>query len=124
MMNKKATQPVKSSMQDPNTWAMILHLSQFAYYVVPFAGIVAPIVIWQIKKDEFPIIDKHGKIVVNWLITVTIAYCVCIPLIFAIVGIPLMIALSIAQVAFAIIGAVKASSGELWPYPCTVLKIF
>src|SRR6187431_2675255 len=41
-------------------WAMFLHLSMLAGYLVPFAGLVAPVVIWQIKKSEMPGIDVHG----------------------------------------------------------------
>ena len=119
-----AEPPVKTKSQDENMWAMILHLSQFAYYVVPVAWIVAPIVIWQIKKKEFPSIDQHGKIIVNWMINALIAGFICIPLLVVFIGIPLLIALSIAHVVFAIIGAIKANSGELWPYPWTLIKIF
>src|SRR6516164_8926161 len=48
-----------------NQWAMALHLSQLAHFVVivPFAGFIAPILIWQLKKGEFPGLDVHGKIV-------------------------------------------------------------
>lgn len=39
---------------EAKTWAMVLHLSVFASYIIPLAGIVAPIVIWQVKKPRFP----------------------------------------------------------------------
>ena len=52
-----------------NNWAMIIHLSQFCGYVIPLAGFIVPIVLWQLKKEEDPVIDLHGKIVANWLIT-------------------------------------------------------
>src|SRR5687768_4579326 len=54
--------------RETNQWAMFLHLSLLAGFVVPLAGLVAPIVIWQIKKTELPEIDIHGKIVMNWII--------------------------------------------------------
>ena len=120
----KPTKPVKSREEEERMWAMILHLSQFAYFVVPVVGVVAPIVIWQIKKDEYESLDIHGRIVTNWLITAFAACCVFVPLSFIIVGIPLLIGLTIAHVAFASIGAIKAHSGEVWPYPCTLIKVF
>ena len=123
MHDKTPSQPVKDD-QDERMWAMILHLSQFAYYVLPVAGIVAPIIIWQIKKNEYPSIDAHGKVVTNWLINAFIATCICVLLIFVLIGIPLLIALSIAHVTFAIIGAIKANEGQVWSYPCTIVKIF
>jgi uncharacterized Tic20 family protein len=35
-------------IQDQQTrqWAMFLHLSQFAGYIIPLAGLVVPIIIW------------------------------------------------------------------------------
>ena len=99
------------------TWAMALHLSVFASYIVPIAGVVAPIVIWQVKKAEFPEIDLHGKIVANYLITLLIYGFLGFLLCFCFVGIPLLIALGIAAIILPIVGAVKASNGEAWPYP-------
>src|SRR5947207_2717362 len=57
-------QPTYAVMdQQTRQWAMVLHLSQFAGYAVPLAGLIAPIVIWQVKKNELPGIDAHGKII-------------------------------------------------------------
>ena len=44
---------------------MLLHFSQFAGVVVPIAGLLVPIILWQWKKNEFPDIDAHGKNVTN-----------------------------------------------------------
>jgi hypothetical protein len=35
-------------------------------------SLIAPIIIWQLKKNEFPELDAHGKVVVNWIISVLI----------------------------------------------------
>jgi len=42
---------------------MFLHFSLLAGYVVPIAGLIAPIIIWQLKKNELPGLDEHGKVV-------------------------------------------------------------
>ena len=101
-------------------WAMILHLSVFAGYAVPLAGFVAPIVIWQVKKAEYPELDEHGRNVTNWLICMLIYSAISFVLIFAFIGIPLLWMLGIVAVVFPIIGGVKASSGEVWKYPLTL----
>ena len=44
-------------------WAMFIHLSVLAGHLVPVAGLVLPIVLWQIKKNELPGVDVHGRIV-------------------------------------------------------------
>lgn len=112
--------PADSLSSEANTWAMILHLSIFASYAIPFAGMVLPIVIWQVKKDQFPIIDEHGMIVVNWMISSVIYVIAGILLSLILIGIPILVLVGIAMVVFPIIGGIKASSGELWPYPLSI----
>ena len=101
-------------------WAMVLHFSVFAGYVVPLAGLIAPIIIWQIKKDQLPEIDAHGKIVMNAIISYIIYGFVSVLLVFVIIGIPLLVALGVVAIVFPIIGGIKANNGELWPYPLTI----
>jgi uncharacterized protein len=125
--------------RDINRWGMILHLSQLSSFLVPLAGLVLPIIIWQIKRSELPEIDAHGKIVCNWIIS-TLIYGIAIFLVSfglvalfiqvqggavfgaAILGL-LMISASVVYILFPIIAAIKASNGELWNYPFS-LKIF
>jgi uncharacterized Tic20 family protein len=99
---------------------MFLHLSLLAGFVVPLAGLIAPIVIWQMKKEELPEIDIHGKIVVNWIISEIIYGALCVPLVFLAIGIPLLIVLGILGVVFPIIGAIKANGGDVWKYPLSI----
>lgn len=107
-----------------NQWCMFIHLSQLCGFVVPFAGLVVPIVLWQMKKNESPVIDKHGKIVVNWMITSLIYWVISFVLMFVVIGVFLMLALVAVCVVFAIIGGLKAQNGEFWPYPGTIVKFF
>lgn len=102
-------------LNDEKTWGMLLHLSLLLGFSA--LGLIIPILIWQLKKDQSAVIDAHGKVVVNWLLTALI-----LGLIFGIaclifVGIPLLIALGICNIAFPIVGAIKANSGEVWQYP-------
>jgi hypothetical protein len=100
-----------------NSWCMLIHLSQFAGYAVPAAGLVLPIVLWQTKKKESELIDQHGKIVVNWLITAFIFGVISFALCFVFIGFLLIPLLVLASVIFAIVGAIKANNGEVWEYP-------
>ena len=63
----ESTQPNKE--RETRTWAMFLHFSLLAGYVAPIAGLIAPNIIWQVQKDKLPGIDEHGKVVVNWIIS-------------------------------------------------------
>jgi uncharacterized protein len=107
---------------DEKQMGLLLHLSQLANLIVPPAGIIAPIVIWQIKKDQIPALDAHGKMVTNWLISSAIYWFISFLLLFVfLIGVIPMIGLIIAGIAFPIIGAIKANNnGELWEYPLTI----
>lgn len=109
-------------VMDPETrqWGMILRLSVFAGYIVPLAGLIAPIVIWQIKKNELPGIDAHGKNLINWMISMLIYSAVAFVLCFILIGIPILLVLGVLGVVFPIIAAIKANNGEIWPYPLTI----
>jgi len=101
-------------------WTLILHLSQYAGLLIPFANLIAPIVIWQIKKNEMPELDAHGKAVVNWQISMLIYAVVSAVLMFVLVGFLMLAVLGILFLVFPLIGTIKANNGELWHYPLTI----
>jgi uncharacterized Tic20 family protein len=101
-------------------WAMLLHLSLLAGFIVPLGGFIAPIVVWQLKKDELPGIEEHWNIVANWMISYLIYFVVCIPLCFVFVGLFLAPILAILGIIFPIIGGIKANNGEAWKYPMSI----
>lgn len=115
----KAHQPTPTVIDGTN-WTMLIHLSQLAHCVVPFGGILAPILIWQLKKEEHPQLDQHGKMIFNWMISQFLYTCIAGILAIFIVGVPILIVLGIISVVFPIIGALKAADGLFWKYPMTI----
>ncbi len=101
-------------------WAMLLHFSLLAGFILPILGLVVPIIIWQIKKTDLPEIDAHGKIVVNWIISAIIYGVICFLLAFTFIGAPLLFVLGALCIIFPIIGGIKANNGELWKYPLSI----
>ena len=99
---------------------MFLHLSQLASLIVPVAGLVVPIVIWQTQKDKIPALDAHGKMVANWMISALIYSVVSVVLMFVLVGFLTILAVIVMSIVFPIIGCIKANNGELWEYPLTI----
>ncbi len=122
--NRSATEKVNKTVSDissdVNMWSMFIHLSQFCGYVIPLAGLIVPIVLWQIKKSDSEIIDKHGKIVVNWILTELIYGIVFGLLCMILIGIPLILALAVLSIVFPIVGGIRANAGEVWPYPLSI----
>ena len=102
---------------------MLAHLAAFAGFLVPFGTILGPLIVWLVKKNEYPFADDQGKESLNFQITVAIALLVCFVLIFVLVGFLLLPAVGIAALVFTIIGAVKANSGIRYRYPFAIRLI-
>lgn len=120
-MNYMQNQP-PMSLQTPEQkqTGMFLHLSQLLNLIIPPAGIIVPIVIWQTQKDKMPALDAHGKMVTNFMISCLIYWAVSIVLAFVLIGFLGFAALIVISIVFPIIGGIKANNGELWEYPLTI----
>jgi uncharacterized protein len=101
-------------------WGMFIHLSILAGYLIPIAGFIVPFVMWQMKKYEHPLIDAHGKNVINWLLSFLLYAFICWILALILIGFLFLWILGILNVIFAIVGGLKANNGEVWAYPFTI----
>jgi uncharacterized Tic20 family protein len=112
--------------KDARKWVMFCHLAGLAGYVMPIVGnIVAPLIIWQIKKDEHSFVDEQGKEAVNFQISMSlyalIGIAVCLITCVGAVLIPVVaIVVGIFDLVFLLIAAVKANSGRHYRYPLTI----
>ena len=104
----------------PNTYCMLLHLSQFLGFLIPLGGIIAPVVMWAIAKDKCAQVDQHGRIVLNWVISCLIYFVIALVLCFVIIGAAFIFVLLILDIVFPIIGAIKANKGTAWKYPLSI----
>jgi len=97
--------------------AMLVHISAFAGFAVPFGNVVAPLVIWVLKKDEMPLVDDQGKEVINFQITVMLAFLASGILCLLVIGFCFLMAVPVLNLIFTIVGAVKAYDGVRYRYP-------
>lgn len=114
--------PTDAPSPEERQWGLFAHLSALAGVVIPipFANILGPLIIWQMKKAEMPFVADQAKEALNFQITVAIAFVVCLILMFLIIGMLLLPVLGIAALVFTIIGAIKANNGEYYRYPFTL----
>ena len=104
-----------------NRMAMLLHLSQLLGHTALIGvGWIIPVLIWQLKKNEMPGIDAHGKNVANWMLTELIVGIIFGLLCVMLIGFPLLLALYVLGIVFPIIGGIKANNGEVWNYPLAI----
>jgi len=109
-----------SENKDERTWAMACHLASLAGYCIPFGNVVGPLIVWMMKRDELPMVADQGKEAMNFQITVSIAYLLCIPLMFVLIGFFMLAALGVYSLILTVIAAVKANEGQLYRYPLTI----
>ena len=102
-----------------NTWIVLMHLSQLLNFAAGI-GIIAPIVMWVVGRDESRLSNRHGLMIINWFISALIYSVISGILCFVLIGIPMLVIIAIATWVFPIIGAIKASNGEFWRYPLTI----
>jgi len=123
-----APNPPPNPESRARTWNMLCHLSALAGLVgVPFGNILGPLLVWQIKKNEYPSVETHGKAALNFQITVTLALfasaIVALMLSFFCVGyllFPVVLLIGLAGFVFAIVAGIKANNGEDFKYPCSI----
>ncbi len=134
--------------QNEKNTAVAIHLSALAKYLVPFAGIIVPIIIWQSKKNESSFIDENGKSVINFNLSMLL-YSVVVAIVFGIFfidGIMELISIenenlealpvklitiaiitgltilvwSITEFILILLGTIKAGDGSVYKYPLSL----
>jgi len=99
---------------DEKTLALLSHILTLV------APILAPLIIYLLKKDESRFVSFHAKESLNFQITVTI---VVIGLFITIIGAFIAGMVGIAALVFVVIATVKASEGKLYRYPFNIRLI-
>jgi uncharacterized Tic20 family protein len=99
-------------------WSILCHLSTFLG--VPF---LLPLVVYLAMRNESEYVACNAKEALNFHISLLIYGLCCIPLVFIIIGIPMLILLGLFGLVMAIVAAVKASDGSCYRYPLTIRLI-
>jgi len=109
--------------KEERTLAMICHLLAFAVFILPYPpvfNIIAPLVLWLIKKDAMPFVDTQGKQVLNFQITVSLLLLLCSVTWWLLLPIGLYFIISLAAIILVIIGAIQANEGKAFRYPISI----
>jgi hypothetical protein len=103
------------------------HLSALLGFFIPFANLIAPLVIWLVRREYDAFVDDQGKEAVNFQITSTIVVyglsLLAAILITVCVGaflIPVIFVYAFAVFVLIIVAAVKSQGGEAYRYPLTI----
>lgn len=108
------------SEEEERQWAMFAHIGTFSSMFVPLGNIIAPIVIWQLKKNESPFVVEQAKESLNFQITLMIYALISFLLVFIVIGFFLIFGLVIFGLIIVIVAGVKANDGEHYRYPMSI----
>lgn len=117
------TNEVLTIPKEERTWAMITHLSVLSGFFIPFGNIIAPLVLWLIRKDTMPFVDEQGKEALNFQISITIYAIASALLILLAIGIILLPVVLILDFIFIIVAVVKSNEGVHYKYPLSIRLI-
>lgn len=104
----------KVENKDDHLLACLIYVTSF------FTTIIAPLIIWLIKKDESDLVDFHGKEYFNLFLSYTIYGIVSGILMIVIIGFILAPIVAILLFIFTILGAIKAYQGEYYEFPLVI----
>jgi uncharacterized Tic20 family protein len=103
-----------------NSLAVVMHLLGFVGLVIPFGNIIAPLILWLVKRPESPLLDRTGKEVLNFQISYTIYALIATALTFVLIGCIVLPVIFLCWIIFMIIAAVKTGNNEAYQYPFTI----
>jgi len=111
----------RESNRDARMWAMFCHLAGLSGLIIPAVGcVIGPLVVWLIKKEQFPFVEEQGKEALNFQISMLIYGTIAGLLCFACIGFVLAPLVGITDIVFLIIAAIKANDGRHYRYPLTI----
>ena len=100
---------------DEKNLSLLMHVLSLVGF-----SLIGPLIVWLIKKDESAFIDKQGRELLNFQISLLIYVLICIPLCFILIGIPMLFAVGIASLILTIIGLIRATEGKIYRFPLTI----
>lgn len=106
---------IEAADQDDRIWGAIAHLSTLL--PIPLFNLLGPIIVMLAKGSESYFIRKQAVSALNFQLSVIIGYIICIPLVFIIIGIPLMWAIGIGSMICSCIAGIKSFEGKTFSYP-------
>jgi uncharacterized Tic20 family protein len=104
-------------VDNERTWGMLCHISALAGFVIPFGNIIGPLIIYSMKKDEYPFVADQGRESLNFQISVMVYLLMAFLLLLLVFGILFIIVIPILSFILTVIAAVRANDGEYYRYP-------
>ncbi|KRG08134.1 DUF4870 domain-containing protein [Staphylococcus sp. NAM3COL9] len=112
--NQSSTVINQETSSDDRLMGTLIYILSF------FTLLIAPLIIWLIKREDSPFVDKVGKNYLNFLLSYMIWSIVASIAMFIIIGFILLPIIAILNFIFTIVAAVKAYNGEDYLPPLSI----
>ena len=128
--------------QNVRTWSMLCHISALAGLFFGLGNVIGPLIVWQIKKNELPEIEPHGKEALNFQLTILIVNIVAGILLIGVLGTAfgfgrfwrspfyllsggfgigsIIVIINLVAFILAVVAGLKANNGEAYKYPFAI----
>lgn len=109
--------------RDDRTLAVVAHVSTIAAMVLSagWLSFVGPLVVWLLFRDRSELVRRSAAGSFNFNVSLWLATVAAYVLAFTVIGLPvaivIWIAVAVLTVVCHVLGAVKASKGEVYRYP-------
>ena len=107
---------VQGLTESERNFALAMHLSPFGTFIIGPLALLAPLVLWLIRKDHSNFNDDHGREILNFMISLVIWILICCVTVIGIVAVPVLLVVAFVS---PIRAAIAASRGEYFRYPMT-----
>ena len=108
-------------MKENKQLLVLTHLSQLLDYVTGIGGLIVPLALWLLKRNEIYGMHAHGKAILNFRISMLLYILICIPAVLLLgLGFIGLIVIGVFYLIFPIINALKASNNEAPYYPMSI----
>lgn len=97
-------------------FSIATHLSPFSAIIIGPLALLAPLVLWLIRKDHSAFNDDHGREICNFMISIVLLTVISG---ITIIGLLFWPVLLVVAVVSPIRGAIAAGKGEYFRYPMT-----
>ncbi len=102
-------------------WGMVCHVAGLATYIgIPLGNILAPLIIWLVKKDADSFVNEQGRESLNFNISFTIYGLIAGLLCYVLIGFVALPLVLITHIVLVVQATLKANKGESVHYPFTL----
>jgi len=101
--------------QDEKNLALIMHVLSLVGF-----SLLGPLIVWLVKKDESAFLDRQGRELLNFQLSILIYSIVSLVLCLVFIGFALLFVVFMTSLILTIIGLVKATEGKIYRFPLTI----